>query len=75
MITRLRRAEKNKRDSGPLNNTTKLKEKARRDEVVQPATDNREFVFLFLLYVFVVSRRHDERLGARRRNKKSGEGS
>jgi hypothetical protein len=48
----------------------KQKKKARRDEVVQAATDNREFVFLFLLYIFVVSRRHDGRLGARRRNKK-----
>jgi hypothetical protein len=53
----------------------KKKKKARRDEVVQAATDNREFVFLFLLYIFVASRRHDGRLGARRRNKKFGEGN
>jgi hypothetical protein len=42
------------------------------DGVVRVATDNREQVFLFLLYIFVASRPHDERLRVRRRNKKSG---
>jgi hypothetical protein len=55
----------------------KQKKSARRDEVVQAATDNRELaVFFFVfLYIFVVSRGHDGRLGARRRNKKFGERS
>lgn len=39
--------EKQKRGTGPLNNTMKQKKSARREEVVQAATDNRELVFFF----------------------------
>jgi len=56
-------SEKQKTGAGPLNNTMKQKKSARRDEVVQVATDNRELVFLFFFTFFIVSRGHDGRLG------------
>lgn len=67
--------EKQKRVAGPLNNTMKQKKSARRDEVVQAATDNRELVVLFFFTFLLFQEDMTGGLGARRWNKKSGERS
>jgi len=53
----------------------KQKKSARRDEVVQAATDNRELVFLFFFTFLLFQEDMTGGLGARRRNKKFGERS